>query len=84
MLNETFDVSCNVSTTSWVKSYGTEYQVGMYVCSGVENEMPLFNRIDSVLFEMTMLFFQLVKSQQCISMITSMHSILKRKQMSIS
>ncbi len=49
MLNETFDVSCNVSTTSWVKSYGTEYHVGMYVCSGVENEMPLFNRIVSVI-----------------------------------
>ena len=49
VLNETFDVSCNVSTTSRVKSYGTEYQVGMYVCSGVENEMPLFNRIDSVI-----------------------------------
>ena len=47
-LNETFDLSC-VSTTSWVKSYGTEYQPGMYVCSVVENEMPLFNRIVSVI-----------------------------------
>jgi len=45
-LNETFDLSC-VSTTSWVKSYGTEYQPGMYVCSAVENDMPLFNRIVS-------------------------------------
>lgn len=26
-----------------------EYQVGMYVCSGVENEMPLFKRIDSII-----------------------------------
>lgn len=48
-LNETFDALCNVSTTSWVKSYGTEYQVGMYACSGVENDMPLFNRIDSII-----------------------------------
>lgn len=49
MLHETFDMTCIVPTTSWVKSYGTEYQPGMYVCSGVENEMPLFNRIVSVI-----------------------------------
>lgn len=48
MLNEAFDV-LSVSTTSWVKNYGTEYQVGMYVVTGVENEMPLFNRIDSII-----------------------------------
>lgn len=48
VLNEAFDV-LSVSTTSWVKNYGTEYQVGMYVVTGVENEMPLFNRIDSII-----------------------------------
>lgn len=48
-LSALFDESCNVCTTSWVKSYGTEYQVGMYVCSGVENEMPLFKRIGCVI-----------------------------------
>lgn len=48
-LNELFDVSSTVSTTSWVKNYGTEYQVGMYICSGVENEMPLFNKIISII-----------------------------------
>lgn len=48
VLNEVFDES-SVSTTSWVKNYGTEYQVGMYVITGVENEMPLFNRIDSII-----------------------------------
>ena len=48
VLNEAFDAS-SVSTTSWVKNYGTEYQVGMYVVTGVENEMPLFNRIDSII-----------------------------------
>ena len=37
VLNETFDLS-GVSTTSWVKNYGTEYQPGVYVCSGVETE----------------------------------------------
>lgn len=36
-LRALFDGSCNVCTTSLVKSYSTEYQVGMYVCSGVEN-----------------------------------------------
>lgn len=30
------------------KYYGTEYQVGMHVCSGVETDMPLFNRIDHI------------------------------------
>ncbi|XP_026018914.1 uncharacterized protein LOC113019411 [Astatotilapia calliptera] len=48
-LNKMFDVSSIVSTTSWVKSYGTEYQVAMYVCSGVENEMPLFSKIVSII-----------------------------------
>jgi len=47
VLNGAFDVS-SVSTTSWVKNYGTEFQVGMYVFTGVENEIPLFNRIDSI------------------------------------
>ena len=48
VVSEAFDV-LSVSTTSWVKNYGTEYQVGMYVVTGVENEMPLFNRIDSII-----------------------------------
>lgn len=48
VLKEAFDVS-SVPTTSWVKNYGTKYQVGMYVVTGVENEMPLFNRIDSII-----------------------------------
>ncbi len=46
LLTETWNVP-TVSTTTWVKNYGTEYQVGMYVCSAVENEMPVFNKIIS-------------------------------------
>lgn len=48
-LGESFNESGLVSTTSWVKNHGTEYQVGMYVCTGVNNEMPLFNRIVSII-----------------------------------
>lgn len=41
-----------------LKRFGTEYQVGMYVCSGVENEMPLFCRIvSSIIVGMTTLIF---------------------------
>ncbi|KAI2654006.1 putative protein arginine N-methyltransferase 3 [Labeo rohita] len=32
LLTETWNVP-TVSTTTWVKNYGTEYQVGMFVCS---------------------------------------------------
>lgn len=48
-LKALFNESCHVYTTSWVKSNGTEYQVGMYVCSSVENEMPLFEKIDFII-----------------------------------
>ncbi len=47
-LTETWNVP-TVSTTTWVKNYGTEYQVVMYVCSAVENEMPVFNKIVSII-----------------------------------
>lgn len=47
-LRALFDESCKVNTTFWVKSYGTEYQVGMYVCSGIEKQIPLFRKIDCI------------------------------------
>lgn len=40
-----------VSATSWVKNYGTEYQIGMFVCRDVKNEMPVFNKIVNIIVE---------------------------------
>ena len=45
---QTLNVS-SVSTTSWVKYYGTEYQIGMFVCTSVENEMPIFYNINIII-----------------------------------
>lgn len=39
----------SVSTTSWVKNYGTEYHIGMFVCTSIENEMPVFKKIVNVI-----------------------------------
>lgn len=39
----------DVSTTSRVKNYGSEYHIGMFVCSGTESEMPVFKKIINVI-----------------------------------
>jgi len=39
----------DVSTTNWVKNYGTEYQIGMYVCMKTNMEVPVFGKITSII-----------------------------------
>ena len=39
----------DVSTTKWVKNYGTEYQTGMFVCISTNIEMPVFGKINSII-----------------------------------
>lgn len=57
ILIASFNVDPDVSTTKWVKNFGTEYQVGMFVCMGTHLEIPVFKKIchivindDKVLF----------------------------------
>lgn len=40
---------CEVSTTNWVKNYGTEYQIGMFVCTGTEIEIPIFQKVTKII-----------------------------------
>ncbi|XP_035987597.1 uncharacterized protein LOC118560568 [Fundulus heteroclitus] len=42
------NVQC-VSTTSWVKNFGTQYRIGMFVCTSTENEMPVFQKIVNII-----------------------------------
>ncbi|XP_030601542.1 uncharacterized protein LOC115791568 [Archocentrus centrarchus] len=42
------NVPC-VSTASWVKNFGTEYHIGMIVCTSTENEMPVFQKIVNII-----------------------------------
>lgn len=55
-LGEAFNVWSNVSKSFWVNNFDTfgtnfEYQEWIYVCSGVENEMPLFNKIVNIIVQ---------------------------------
>lgn len=47
LLCESLNVdSCvNVSTTNWVRNYGTEYQVGLFLCTGMSSDLPVFKKI---------------------------------------
>ena len=51
VLSSVFNVNayCEVSTTNWVKNYGTEYQIGMFVCTGTNMEDPVFRKITNIL-----------------------------------
>lgn len=59
-LRKHFGESGPIFTTSWVKTYSTEYQVGMYICSGVNGKM-----FYSTELSMTMQIFSHLKSQHC-------------------
>lgn len=50
-LSALFNVNAysDVSTTNWVKNYGTEYQIGMFVCIRTDMEMPVFRRINNII-----------------------------------
>ncbi|KAK0138637.1 hypothetical protein N1851_024825 [Merluccius polli] len=51
VLSSVFNVNayCEVSTTNWVKNYGTEYQIGMFVCTGTNMEDPIFRKITNII-----------------------------------
>ncbi|XP_035805853.1 uncharacterized protein LOC111571121 isoform X1 [Amphiprion ocellaris] len=51
VLSSVFDVNlyCEVSTTNWVKNYGTEYQIGMFICTGTKMEIPIFRKITNII-----------------------------------
>lgn len=51
MLCDLFNVNAysEVSTTNWVKYYGTEYLIGMFVCIKTQMEMPIFRKITNII-----------------------------------
>lgn len=51
VLSSVFNVNayCEVSTTNWVKNYGTEYQIGMFVCTGTNTEIPIFRKVTNII-----------------------------------
>ncbi len=49
-LKETLNLeplSC-ISTTKWVKVFGTEYQINLFVCTGTHSELPVFKKICNI------------------------------------
>lgn len=59
----TFDMrsSVEVTTTNWVKSYGTEYHIGMLVCTKKDVDLPIFNRIVSIIIKDNQAFLLMCK-----------------------
>lgn len=47
LISEHFQInmSSEISVTTWVKHNGTEYHIGLVVCTDVVDEMPVFNKI---------------------------------------
>jgi len=42
----------NVTSTRWVRYYGTEYQVGLFICTGCTDDLPVFKKIcDIIIYE---------------------------------
>jgi len=50
-LSAKFNVNAfsDVSTTNWVKNFGTEYQIGMFVCTATDMEIPVFRKITNII-----------------------------------
>lgn len=50
-LSAMFNVNAysDVSTTNWVKNYGTEYQIGVFVCMRTGMEIPVFRKINKII-----------------------------------
>lgn len=46
-----------VPTTSWVKNFGTEYQLNMFVCVGMFHELPVFKKIFTIVLHEECAFF---------------------------
>lgn len=44
-----FDPCTDVSTARWVRNYGTEYQIDLFVCTGTSNDLPVFNKICNII-----------------------------------
>ena len=55
------DRSSTVSSTAWVKCNGIDYHVGSAVCVDVEEEMPLFGKIVSIILQKEDIHFVLIE-----------------------
>lgn len=43
------DACSAISTTSWVRNVGTEYQIGLFICTGTHNDLPVFMKICNII-----------------------------------
>lgn len=47
----------DIFSTNWVKISGVEYRAGLVICSGTEQEMPVFCRIKKMLLVNSVIYF---------------------------
>ena len=59
------DSQATVNLTNRVKCYGVEYHVGLFVCTGTNENMPLFSKITSIILHDHKVVFVLVEHETC-------------------
>jgi len=59
------DSQATVNLTKWVKCCGVEYRVGLFVCTGSDENMQLFSKITSIILHNGKVFFVLIEHETC-------------------
>lgn len=60
-------------SVKWVKSYGIEYRIDLVICSGVVDEMPVFQKIQGIVVKEDCIFL-VVTMLQTISFDEHLHA----------
>lgn len=59
------DSQATVNLTNWVKCCGVEYRVGLFVCTGTDENMPVLSKITSIILHDGKVVFVLVEQKIC-------------------
>ncbi|XP_056305506.1 uncharacterized protein LOC130217424 [Danio aesculapii] len=59
------DSQATVNLTKWVRCCGVEYRVGLFVCTGTNENVPLFSKITSIILHNGKVFFVLIEHETC-------------------
>ncbi|XP_039860163.1 uncharacterized protein LOC120716658 [Simochromis diagramma] len=59
------DLQNTVKLTNWVKCSGVEYRVGLFVCTGTYENMPVFSKITSIILHDGKAVFVMVEHETC-------------------
>lgn len=57
------DTQTTVNLTKWVKCSGIEYRVGLFVCTGTHENVPIFSKITSIILHNGKVVFVLIEHE---------------------